>query len=94
MGVDRAILYDVSQNDTLLTYHWQELPQVSFFVAICRDKSMLAATKHLSRQNYVCRDKIILSRQIQTRVCHDKRFVATKDVFCRDKSKLVATNVL
>ena len=27
-----------------------------------RDKSMLAATKHLSRQIYVCREKIFLSR--------------------------------
>ena len=38
------------------------------FVAIkhvfCCDKSMLAATKRLSQQNYVCRDKIFLSQQI------------------------------
>ena len=33
-------------------------------------KSLLATTKNLSRQNYVCRDKICLLRQ--RRVCCDK----------------------
>ena len=42
-----------------------------------RDKSMIVATKPLWRQNYVCRDKHVLSRQTrvssrQTRICHDK----------------------
>ena len=42
----------------------------------CRDKSMLAATQPLSGQNYVCRDRIFLSRQ---NFCRDKHtFVATK----------------
>ena len=35
----------------------------------CHNKSMLAATKLLSRQNYVCRDKIFLLRQ---KFCHGK----------------------
>ena len=41
----------------------------------CCDKSMLAATKCLSQQNYVCHDKIFLSQQ--TYLCCDKSFVAT-----------------
>ena len=70
----------------------------------CRNKSMLAVTKLLSRQNYVCHSKIFFA---QTCVCHDKSFVATgillswqKNVLswetciCCDKSKLVTTNVL
>ena len=62
------------------------------------DKSMLVTTKHLSRQNYVCRDnhvfvttKVYLSRK--ARVCRDKSFVVTK-LFCRDKHTSVATSIL
>ena len=64
---------------------------------------MFAAIKLLSPQNYVCRDKIFLSRQ--TRVCRDKSklvaakcrdkhiFVTTKDVFRRGKHVFVATKM-
>ena len=59
---------------------------------ICHDKSMLAATKLLLRQNYVCCDKIFLSWQ--TRVCWDKiMFVVTK-YFCHDKHVCVMTSIL
>ena len=45
----------------------------------CRDKSMLAATKLLSRQNYV------LSQQAY--ICHDKRRVLSRQTRdCRDKN--------
>ena len=37
----------------------------------CRNKSMLVMTKVLSRQKYVCRDKIVLCLLWQN-VCHDK----------------------
>ena len=58
---------------------------------VCRDKSMLAAAKRLSRQNYACRDKVFLSRQ---NVYRDKdMFVATK-VLSRQKAYFVATNLL
>ena len=63
----------------------------------CRDKSMLAATKLLSLQNYVSRDKIFLSRQ---NLCRNKYFVATEDLFCREKHvfvakiKLITTTIL
>jgi len=50
---------------------------------LCRDKSMLAATTLLSRQDYVCRDKIFLLRQ----------FVSTKYVFCCDKYMFAVTKV-
>ena len=50
-----------------------------------RDKSMLAATKPLSRRNHV----------YKTGVCRDKRFVATRMLLSRQKTcKLFATNVL
>ena len=56
-----------------------------------RDKSMLATTKRLSRENILVTTKDRYLSQ-QTRVCHDKHtFVATKDVFRCNKSKLVAT---
>ena len=79
---------------------------------LCRDKSMFAATERLSRQklclsrqNIFVATKLLscqifvatntcLSRQM---FCRDKHtFVATKDVFCRNKSKFmfVATKVL
>ena len=55
----------------------------------CRDKSMLVATKLLSRQAYFCRDK---RRVLWTGICHDKTFVATKILyFCGDKHTFVAT---
>ena len=89
----------------------------------CRDKSFVATNTCLSRQNTSCRDKFCrdkimfvatkyfcrekyLSRQ--TRVCRNKRFVATKDLFCfsptntclsrktyfcRGKITFVATNI-
>ena len=47
-----------------------------------RDKSMFGATKRLSRQNYICRDKCkLLSRQ----KWYLHNFVVTKAIFCRDK---------
>ena len=60
----------------------------------CRDKSMLAATKHLLRPTYFCRDKTFVTTNIcrDKHVCREKHtFVATEDVFylkhvsvCRD----------
>ena len=72
-------------------------------VVLCCDKSMLVATKLLSRQTYscckktfvatnICRDKHIF---VVTICCCDKlTFVTTKHVFCRDKSMLVRTTKL
>ena len=68
----------------------------------CRDKSVLAATKRLSRQNVFVATKL-LSRQIfvaiNTCLCRNKHtFVATKhlylsrqtkDLFCRDKHVII-----
>ena len=94
--------YEVNNLRDARLYRWLELPQVSFlsrqifcrnkhvFVetkhVFCRDKSMHVATKLLSRQTRVCRDKhnfiatsVRLSRQ--KHVCRNKsmlRFVATK----------------
>ena len=71
---------------------------------VCLDKtrllsrqSMLVATKLLSRQNYVCRDKYLSQKgSVATKyVSRDKHtFVATKDVFRRDKPVSVATKVV
>ena len=93
-------------------YQWRELPQFFFFFFFCRDKhvfvatkhdffrdkSMLAATKVLSRQNYDCiifvATNTCLSRQ--TRVCRDKRMLAATKLlsrqvyFCRDKTRLLS----
>ena len=65
---------------------------------LLRDKSMLAASKPLSRQNYVCRDKRFVATKENT------YFVATKiclsrENICRDKHVLlrqifVATNII
>ena len=66
---------------TPIPYHWQELPQVPFLSwqvlswqnVIFRDKSMLAVPKRLLRQNYICQNKIVLSRQkmcfVMTNTC-------------------------
>ena len=62
----------------------------------CRDK-----TRPLSRQKYACRDKrfvatkLCLSRQKRRRIVTTKMihvFVATKHVFCRDKTILSRQN--
>ena len=91
-------------------YYWRELPQVLFlsrqkfcrykhvFVetkhVFCRDKSMLAVTKLLSRQNHVCRDKICLSRQAYCFIMfHFTRVLSQQTRVCRDRSKLVATKI-
>ena len=56
-----------------------------------RDKSMLAATKFLSRQNYVCRYKISLSRQ---NVCGRSILLSRqKNEFCRDKLSLAGVTI-
>ena len=57
----------------------------------CRDKSMLAATKLLSHHNYICHDKICLSRQIFSR---EHVFVATNILWSRQKTCFVATKHL
>ena len=47
------------------TYHWQELPQVSFLLRQTRIlKSMLAVTKLLSQQTRVCCDKSFVTASI------------------------------
>ena len=58
----------------------------------CCDKSMLAATKCLSQQNYVGHDKICLLWQ---KFCCDKHtFVVTKDVFCREENTCLSQQKL
>ena len=48
---------------------------------------MLAVTKLLSQQNYVCRNKTL---SWQTCVCHDNHnFVTTKHMFCRSHTLLL-----
>ena len=98
-----------SRNDkgsAALNYHWRDLLQVLFlsrrrfrvFFAtkqvFCRDA--FVATNLLSRQTFLSRQKkigLLFSRQ--TRFCRNKHtFVATKDRFYLDKSKLVATNII
>ena len=58
---------------------------------LCLDKSILVATKHLLRLNYVCRDKIFCRDNHtfhQTHVCRDKsKLVATKSCFVAKKNK-------
>ena len=51
----------------------------------CRDKNMLAVTNVLSRQNYVCRDKIFLSRQTSR-----QKFCLRQAYFCRDKRRVLS----
>ena len=61
----------------------RELLQVSFFVAtkdvFCRHKSMLVATKLLSR-HYICRDKTFVATKlfVATDICRNKSFVVKK----------------
>ena len=69
----------VSQTCTLQRFHHKH--------HFCRDKSLVARNTCLLRQACVCHDKArlvaCLSRQ---KLCLDQHtFVATKDVFCRDK---------
>ena len=84
--VERAVRYTVVQPHC----HWRELPQVSFlsrqifYHVFCSDKNMLAATKRLSRQNYVCRNKIFVA----TNTC------LSRQKFCRDKIMFVLRKVL
>ena len=72
------------------SYHWRELPQVSF----------LSPQTRVYRDNTVfCRDKIFLSRQNfrrdkYLRVCRDKHtFVAPQAYVCRDEHTFVATSI-
>ena len=82
-------------------YHWRQLPQASCLMQqkFCCDKTCLLSWQLLTWQNYVCCNKIFLSRQIQ--LCCNKHtfvsshmFVVTKHVFYRDKSFLVANTCL
>ena len=72
---------------------------LSRLTSVCCDKSMLAMTKRLLRQNYVCHDKIFLFHDkhlclLRQTFCHDKHtFFTTKDVFCCDEHVFVATKV-
>ena len=94
-GFTRLYKHLLKQNEILHWYHWQELPQVSFLsrLKFCHNKSMLATTKLLFQQNYVCRDKIFLSQQTQ-KFCHDKHtFVTTKNEFCCNKHVFIATKI-
>ena len=49
----------IQKDGTVVEYHGRELPQVSFLSRqkFCLDKHMFVATKVLSRQTRVCRDK-------------------------------------
>ena len=55
----------------------------------CREKSLHAATKLLSRHNYIYHDKIFLPRQIISR---EHVFVATSILWSRQKACFAATN--
>ena len=67
----------------------------------CRDKSMPAAIKRLSRQNYVCRDKAFVTKlnfcctkllSRQAHFCRDKRRVLSRETrVCRDKNDTCGT---
>ena len=90
----------VHDTSTPLSYHWRELPSVSFLwqTRVCRDKLVFVATNLcLSRQNIFCREKSLVAPKIFCRdkcqtFCRGKHpFVATTDVFCCDtKMRLVA----
>ena len=81
---------EVTNIIVVLTYHWRELPQVSFLsrqTRVCRDKIKLVAIKLLLRQKF----------------CHDKHaFIATKDMFvatkmistCLSRQTFVATKMI
>ena len=62
-------IYNIQTFTVLVCYHWWELAHI-----FCRNRCMLAVTKFLSQQNYVCRDKIFL---LQQNFCCDKTFVMT-----------------
>jgi len=55
----------------------------------CREKSLHAATKLLSRHNYIYHDKIFLPRQIISR---EHVFVATSILWSQQKACFAATN--
>ena len=59
---------------------------------LCRDERRVCRDKRfVSTSIFVSGRKTCLSRQ---KICFNKHIcVATKDVFCRDKSMLVATNI-
>ena len=88
-------------------YRWRELPQVWFLSRQTRQNTSFVATKvclsrffyfklykhmlYLSPNNSFVATNIILSRQ---KFCRNKHiFVATKDLFCRDKA-FVATKIV
>ena len=81
--------------------HKYEFCRDKSFDVFCCDKSMLVATKLcLSQQAYFCHDKkktcFVATKVLfrQKYVCRNKSFVATKDVFCRDKHVFKATQLL
>ena len=63
------------------TYHWQELPQVSF----CHDKTFVM-TNVFVVTNHVCCDKTRLLFW-QKYACHDKVLSQQKTFFCSNKHK-------
>ena len=75
---------------------------LSRLTCVCHDKSMLAMTKLLPRQNYVCHSKIFLPWQNfchnkylssqNTCVCCDKYFFMTSILFSWQKMCFVMTN--
>ena len=84
-----------------VVYHWRKLPQVSFLsrqTRVCRDKSMLEATKLLSRQN-VCHNKylfvaikmILVAAPANDKSCHKYHFYRDKDKNARRDKTFVAT---
>ena len=80
----------INKVSPLYKYHCRELPQVSYLsrqTLVCCDKTCL-----LSQQKYACHHKTFVATKY---FCREKYvFVATKDLFWRDKSKLVATKRL
>ena len=56
----------------------------------CRNKSMLAVTKRLSQQYYVCRNKIFWLQQnfVMINTC-----LLWQAYFCHDRTRFVATNI-
>ena len=91
-------LHPLRQTQCAQDYHQRELPQAFIMTkhSFCCDKSMLAATKHLTQQKRVCHEKTFVSANI----CRDKHtfvmtsiLVTTKDVFCHNKHTFVVTKV-
>ena len=74
------------------------------FVAtkVCLSWQTFCREKNIYRQNNILRQNIFVATKLLSRkilvminICHDKHdFVATKDVFCRDKSMLGETKLL